>query len=134
MIYEIINPSDAVCLSSDNSAMAGIAVMMMSQWYGLNDADGKEVLPIFAGEKWLTEQGITDVNNYIKVNAVKLAEIFESVFYGKPRDKEMFDKALEKMTPENAEAYKKEWNDKRRSSMTNIEECCLNNAKALRKL
>jgi hypothetical protein len=137
MIYEIINPSDAVCIEADDIASAGIAVMMLSSGYGLHDDKGNSVVPITmfgGGEQWLKQHGIDDAGKYIKENALKLAKIFESVFYGKPSDKEMFDKALSKMTPEGAEEYKREWNDKRRTSLTNIESSCLSYAKKLREL
>ena len=137
MIYEIINPSDAVCIESNDLGLAGLAVMMLSSGYGLYDENGNVAVPITmfgGGEEWLKEHGITDITQSIKDNAEKLAIIFESCFYGKPSDKEMLDLALSKMTPQDAEIYRSKWNDKRRSSITNIEKYCLKNAKRLREI
>ncbi len=135
MILEIINPSDAVCLEADDISMAGVAVMMLSSAYGLKNEQGEIVLPlmIFGGQdKWLKEHEVNDIDAYLKENRTKLADIFESVFYGHLQDKASFNSTISKMTPERAKQYKKEWNEKRRSSLTNIEQYCLDYAKALR--
>lgn len=135
MILEIVNPSDAVTIVADDIAAAGMGIMLISGWYGLTDEDGEQVLPITAlggQEYWLKEHGITNIEDYIKSHAEAIATILESFLYGRAADRKLFDSAISRMSPENAETFRAEWNDQRRSSMTNIGKACISTAKALR--
>jgi hypothetical protein len=138
MILEIQNPSDAVTIETDDIAAAAVAIMLVGDgWYGLEDEEGEQVVPITAlgsGEAWLKEKGITDVEGYMKANRVKLAEILESVLYGHARDRALFNAAIEKMSKEDAQVYREQWNDKKRSSLNDIGAACLHYAKAFREM
>lgn len=136
MILKIVNPSDAVTIETDDIIAAGIGITIVSDgWYGLTDEHGETVWPIvaFGGmEKFLNDKGIKDINAYIVENAEKIATILETVAYGTVPDRQLFNSAQSHMTPEEASKFRAEWNDKRRSSMTNIGENCLETARWLR--
>jgi len=138
MILEIQNPSDAVTIETDDIVAAGVAIMIVGDgWYGLEDEEGKQVVPITAlvGDgAWLKEKGITDIGGYIKANRLKMAEILESVLYGSAGDRGLFNAAIERMSKKDAQLYRNEWNGKKRSSMTNIGAMCLHYAEAFRKM
>jgi hypothetical protein len=63
-----------------------------------------------------------------------MIKVLESVLYGGFDVRELFDKATANMTPEQSMQYRKEWNEKKRSSMTNIGKAYLAYAEKLRKL
>lgn len=137
MIYEIVNPSDAVTIEADDVKVAGLATWLLSNGYGLDDEEGQNVWPIAIfgiGQGLLETQGIPDVDKFIKDNALRMAEVLDSVMYGYPSDRALVKSAMEKMTPENAATYLSEWNEKHRSSMNNIGKACRTIAKRLREL
>jgi hypothetical protein len=138
VILEILNPSDAVTIEADDIVAAGIAVMIVGDgWYGLENEEGEQVVPITAlggSESWLKDNGIPDIKSYIKENRLKMAEILESVLYGHARDRALFNAAVEKMSNEDARLYREQWDDKKRSSLNHIGAACLHYAKALREM
>jgi hypothetical protein len=138
MILEIINPSDAVTIDTDDpiAACLIIAIIFNGQ-YSLSDEQGESVTPIFmfgGFEHWLKENGITDTNGYIKENAAKMADILDSALYGDAADRKIFESAISKMSKEDAGKFRAEWNANRRSSMNNISLTCQKNADKLRNL
>ena len=119
MMYEVINPSDAVFLEHNDDLEAAMAAMILGEGkYGLEDADGKTVLPIclFPGQatEWMEGHGI-DLGAYLNANSAVLASCLESAIYGPlPKDEPVL-LALRA----NPEALA-EHNDKGRSSMNDI--------------
>ena len=138
MILEILNPSDAVTIETDNIVPAGIAIMIVGDgWYGLENEEGEQVVPITvlgSSEAWLKEHGVDNIEEYIKENRLKMAEILESVLYGHAEDRALFNAAIEKMSKEDAQLYREQWNDKKRSSLNDIGAACLHYAKAFREM
>lgn len=138
MILEIINPSDEATIAADDIAAAGIAIMIVGDgWYGLKNEDGEQVVPITAlgcEESWLRENGVSNIEAYIKANRLKMALILESVLYGSISDRVLFNAAVEKMSQEDARLYREQWNDKKRSSLNNIGAACLHYAQAFREM
>lgn len=138
MILEIVNPSDAVTIEADDVTVAGVCTFLLSRGAcGLKNEQGETVFPIlmFGGfEDWLKENGITDLDMWITNHKDEMIKVLESVVYGNIGSRKLFQSAIEKMTSENAAKYREEWNDKKRSSMTNIGAAYLAYAKKLRAL
>lgn len=137
MIYEIINPSDAVTIKSDNLVNAGVACWLVSSAYGLHDETGETVLPIaiFGGQdEWFKEHGVDNSETYIMEHKEEIADVLETVMYGRIEERSAIEHAMSKMSPEKAEEYIRELNERRRTSLNNIEAACLSLARKLRKL
>ena len=137
MIYEIINPSDMVTIESDNLIPAGIACWMLSSGYGLHDENGDTVWPIviFGGQdEWLIDHDITDLGEYIKENAIEIANILESAMYVSIGERKSIKLAMEKMSEDKSREYLRELNEIKRTSMNNIGEVCLSLADRLKKI
>jgi hypothetical protein len=138
MILEIINPSDKVTLETDDPVVAGVCTLLLARGqYGLENENGETVLPIliFGGaEDWLKQNKIDDLDKYIDTHMPEMIKVLESVLYGGFDTRELFNKAISSMTPKEALKYRKEWNEKKRSSMTNIGKVYLAYADKLRGL
>jgi len=138
MILEIINPSDAITLETDDPIAAGVGIMLISRGaYGLKKEDGEIVFPLFifgGAEDWLKKNGVPDLDKYIYSNNIKMADALDSVIYGGFSTRELVKSAMSKMKSEDAAAYLAEWNDRKRSSLNNIGKVCFAYAKKLRSL
>lgn len=134
--YEIINPSDAVTLQASDLRIAGVAVLLLGNGlYGLTDENDEAVVPLMlfgTSEKWLKENHIESLNDFIKENKSAIADVLASVTYGKIEERLGFDKAVGMMTPEKAKEYRAWWNDKNRSSLNDIGQRALAIAAKLR--
>lgn len=129
MIYEIVNPSDAVTIEADDEFLASVAVIILGEGaYGLYDHKGKVILPIFLFQdpaklvKWLNEHGVnpSKIDEFYAMHGEKLAVIMESLMYGKPEDRKAVLAMTANMnTDEKAKALAK-YNESKRSSMSNI--------------
>jgi hypothetical protein len=137
MILELVNPSDKITFVGDDPKVAGVAILLLGNgWYGLTGENGERFIPLMifgSHEPWLKEQGIADINRWIMDNALALAEFLETVAYGSVRDRRGFDEAVKRMTPEKAAEHRAWWNDRCRSSMTDIGGGALKLAAQLRK-
>ena len=138
MLLEIINPSDKVTLEADDPIVASVCCLLLARGqHGLENEEGETILPlmIFGGlEEWLKKNGIDDLDDYIDNHMPEMIKVLESVLYGGFDTRELFNKAIEIMNNEEAMKYRKEWNEKKRSSMTNIGKAYLSYAEKLRKL
>lgn len=136
MILELINPSDAVTFVGDDPKIAGVAILILGNGaYGLTDESGEVFVPLmlFGGFKaWLEEQGITDLAAFLIEHGSALADFLETCAYGKIAERQAFDEAIKRMTPDKAEEHREWWNDRNRSSMNNIGAGCRRLAKQLR--
>ena len=123
MICEIINPSDAYTLRTDDFKTAAVAIAVLGRGQmGLKNIDGEESSPVLFGwDDWLKEQGIEDLGKYIDEHTKEMADILATVLIGGKADREEVESALALMPDEEA---RKKWlddrHDKRRSSMNNI--------------
>jgi len=138
MLLEIINPSDKVTLEADEPMVACVCTLLLSRGqFGLANEKGETILPLLlfgGGKEWLKENQIEDLDDYIDNHMPEMIKVLESVLYGGFDTRELFTKAIANMTPEQAMEYRKEWNEKKRSSMTNIGNAYLSYAEKLRKL
>jgi hypothetical protein len=129
MILEIQNPSDEVTIETDDIVVAGVAMLLVGRGqYGLENEEGETVFPImlFGGvDKWLEDNGIKDLHEYLQTNKDKLVKVLKSCVYGRIGSRQLFESAISKMTLTDALKYREEWNDKKRSSMNNIGKNCL---------
>ena len=138
MILEIMNPSDACTIESDDIVVAGLAIALISNGqYALDNEKGETVVPIFflGGFKdWLKEHNVSDVDKYIDEKHTKMADVLASIVYGGFTDRQLFNLATKDMPPDKLLEYRKEWNDKKRSSLNDISTVCLRYADKLRGL
>lgn len=123
-ICELSNPSDKITFVVDDVRVAGVAVMLLGNgWYGLTNAKGEDVVPLmFAGthKQWLIDNQIPDLDAYLTANAAALAAFLDTCAYGSITEREGYDAAIARMTPENAALHRAWWNDRNRSSLNNI--------------
>ena len=137
MICEIINPSDALTLKTDDFIAAAIAVTILGDGkFGIQEIGGeKRCTPIIWGwTDWFIENGINELGSYIEQNRLLLAEILESVMLGNSKDREELDSMIAIIPKESIDEWILERNDRRRSSMNNIEGYAHSWAKKLREL
>ena len=127
MIYELIQPSDLITFETDDeqSLIAGILMLFRNGMIGLeNIEEDGHVVPLFyfweekSIESWLLSRFPDGFNSYMAddSNMVKMADSLGSILY--TRDRELFDDAIKNMGKEEAWEYRKKYNDKHRTSMT----------------
>lgn len=142
MIYEIINPSDAMTLEADDSLLASVSIIILSQGdYGLIDEDDRTVLPIFRFSdpekliKWLHGNNVDSnkIEEFYAKNGDEMATILESVVYGKIDDRKGIVALTEKMSASDRVEALAKWNESKRSSMNDIGERAHELAKVLRR-
>ena len=123
MIFEIINPSDAVTLESDDPLVAAMATLVLSRGtYGLTDENDESVLPIFlfgGSEDWLKGHGIEDLGTYIDENWEAMAAVLETAVVGKMGKRKGIVAACEASGGDVKKALAA-WNEQQRTSMTDI--------------
>ena len=141
MIYEIINPSDAVTIEAEDSLLASVAVIILGEGaYGLYDEDDRAVLPIFRFSdpekliRWLSDNGITPdkMDEFYARNGEELATIMESAVYGKIADRKAILAMTDGMTKADKIKALSKYNDSKRSSLNDIGASCLALAKIFR--
>lgn len=142
MIYDIVNPSDAVTIEAGDSVLASIAIIVLGNGqYGLYDEDGRTVLGIFAlstPEKlieWLRDNGVEDtkMDEFYAKNGDEIATILESIVYGDASDRKAITALTESMTKTDRLKAVAKYNDSKRSSMNDIGTAALELAKGFRK-
>jgi len=125
-IYEIINPSDAYSLESDDFAVACVITCLLGEGkYGLMDAEGDTVMPILlfgTHEKWFPEQfGKTLKQLLDEISSGKLADCMDSVVIGDAKDRVMFYQAINLIDdPIKKQEWRNAWHNKKRSSLNDI--------------
>lgn len=141
MIYEIINPSDAVTIEAEDSLLASVAVIILGEGaYGLYDEDDRAVLPIFRFSdpeklmRWLSDNGISPdkIDEFYAKNGEEMATILESVVYGKVADRKAILAMTKNMTKTDKAKALADYNDEKRSSMNDIGTAALALAKVFR--
>jgi hypothetical protein len=142
VIYDIVNPSDAVTIEAGDSVLASIAIIVLGNGqYGLYDEDGRTVLGIFAlstPEKlieWLRDNGVEDtkMDEFYAKNGDEIATILESIVYGDASDRKAITALTESMTKTDRLKAVAKYNDSKRSSMNDIGTAALELAKGFRK-
>jgi len=142
VIYDIVNPSDAVTIEAGDSVLASIAIIVLGNGqYGLYDEDGRTVLGIFALStpemliEWLRDNGVEDtkMDEFYAKNGDEIATILESIVYGDASDRKAITALTESMTKTDRLKAVAKYNDSKRSSMNDIGTAALELAKGFRK-
>ena len=121
MIYEISNPSDALTCKGNDFVITVAAIYLLGNGnYGITNE--KESSPIMFGwENWFEKKGIKDLSKFIEKNKKEIATVLNSVMLGSIHERNDLD-AMLKLIPEDK---KQQWiadrNDRRRSSLNDIE-------------
>lgn len=125
MVYEIINPSDAYTMKSDDPVAACCACLFLGEGrYALRDKEGESVCPLFilGGDPaaWFRDTfGIT-LDDAMASKRIAVADALDSVLIGGFAAREEVESAIELMQPEDAEKWMAKRHDDRRSSMNDI--------------
>ena len=130
MIFEIVNPSDAYTMESDDKAVACAASLLLCSKFGLRliapvgTVNEHFSMPpfIFGGwREWFLEQFRVDIEQFIEANLARIADALDSVLIGDAKDRTDFYRALELIDdPAKKQKWREEYLDRRRSSMNNI--------------
>jgi hypothetical protein len=91
MIFNIVNPSDACTLESDDLAAAGAACTLLGEGrYALRELGGDAEVPLFLFAKldridaWFREHGGENLNGVLSTKLPAIARALESVKLGTP--------------------------------------------------
>jgi hypothetical protein len=122
MICEIINPSDAYTMECENFVVGVAAVAVLGNGHlGLKSEDGEQTSPILFGwEEWFAAQDVPDLSAFVDQNKLAIAAALASVRIGRPKDRQAEAAAVKYMSAEDAEKYRTEIHDVRRTSMNDI--------------
>ena len=122
MICEIINPSDAYTLRTDDFKTAAVAIAILGRGQmSLKNIDGEERSPVLFGwDDWLKEQGIEDLGKYIDDHAKEMADILDTVLIGGKTDREEVESTLSLLPEDQRQKWLEDRHERRRSSMNNI--------------
>lgn len=146
MIFDIINPSDACLMISDDFEAAAIAICLLGEGqYGLEQEDAAQGekpfnVPVFlfgGHDEWFKTTFGHDFEEACRIyrddKPHKLIKALESVVYGKIGDIRAYDDAMELITQDDGKnEFQRRWNDRKRGSMNNIGKRAQGLAKALR--
>jgi hypothetical protein len=123
MILELVNPSDAVTFIGDDIKVAGVATLLLGRGqYGLEDCDGKMVVPLMlfgTHEEWFKENDI-NLDHFISEHAKAIAAFLDTCVYGDVDDRRVYEYMCRGMSDDEVAEYKSKWDDRKRSSMNNI--------------
>lgn len=120
ILYEIINPSDALTMYAPDLVTAGVAVAILG--HGQYGVEGTPIL--FGWDEWFEGNGIQDLDIWLDQsdNLKSVAQCLRSVALGSVEERKYYDAALEAITDDAArKKFIADRNDRRRSSMNDIE-------------
>jgi hypothetical protein len=134
MIFDLINPSDACLMISDDFEAAAVAICLLGEGkYSLEQLDANPLatpleVPMFlfgGHEEWFKKTFGHDFETSAKIyrddKLKALTDALDSVVYGKLGDLKAYDDAMELITQvEGRNEFKRRWNDRKRGSMNNI--------------
>jgi hypothetical protein len=121
-LYELINPSDAICFeTNDEEALNAGVLLLGGGWYGLIREDGVKTLPItpFGDE---AEAAAKRVSGFLDQpdGPRRVAAALRTVLYCKMRDRLALDAALAGVPDEHRQAAIAKFNDTKRTSLNDI--------------
>jgi len=139
-LYEIVNPSDAYSIAGEREVVCAAVVFLGEGMYGLNDAEGASVLPLFFGprgeaqlDKFWREQFGHPFGDAIERRREEIAAALETVTIGNRAERARMERVLAAISsPEEREKAKAAWHDERRGSMNDIGAHAAALAKAIR--
>lgn len=140
MIYYLVNPSDVITFEADDENVLMAGVLALSARVGLDSIGGGDTImfPFMADkatqQQWLDDRFGGDLVKFREAHANEVADAVSSILYGSPSDRNLFQLATKKMTPEETEIFRAEWNDKKRSSMNDYHKICMEAARRLREI
>lgn len=122
MIFEISNPSDYCTLEAEDFRSAVVACICLGNGnYGLNHDDPKNDMPPmpFGGtEEWIKGEFDQGMEEFLKsVPKLQVAHILDSVILG---DRKLYGIAIKRITEDQREEFKEEWQDQNTSNLNNI--------------
>ncbi len=133
MLYEIINPSDEYHFEAPDLELAAIALLVLGEGHyaGRADEEGGTDIPLFMlgnnPDDWFKKHFNKTFGESLegimksKARKSELADALDSVIIGSLNERKELAESLKEITDEKEkEKYKKQWSDKRRSSMNNI--------------
>ncbi|MCS0501574.1 hypothetical protein [Ancylobacter mangrovi] len=124
-LYELINPSDAITFRATVEEAAFIAARMLQGPYFVKDAETGE------------EPKIDDLGSRYDAlwsDAERLASYalaYRSFLVGNPSDRRLFEAAIERMPPDAADEYRREWHAARCTSFNDICAACWETAEKI---
>lgn len=142
-VYEIVNPSDAVTYATDNPTALQIGFLQLCSSGGiaLRDVETDEYLrPMMLFwddakmDEWVKKNLPENCGTWLAENRSAVADALESVLYGGTKDRQLFDSMVAGKSPEEVRKLRVQWNDKKRSSVTDYSTPSLAYADKLRKL
>ena len=119
MLYKIVNPSDLVTFHADSDAVAAMVAIVTGegQYEARRVEDGRDVggLALFVdeaeAERLIVEWLGSDVKTWMGEHAAELAAALDTVAVVRPADRDSYDRAVAVGTPEDGEAFRREWAD-----------------------
>jgi hypothetical protein len=130
MIYEIINPSDAYTIETQDFDVAAVACLMLGtgQYAFKPLEDGGQEVPLFlfgGHDVWCQEHFSMSADDLVGTVLTKkrdsLAACLESCIIGRLADRQAYLAGLELIdNPAKREKWRARWHDDRRSSMNDI--------------
>jgi hypothetical protein len=138
MLYEVNNPSDPISFECEDDTVAAVAGLFLGEgFYGVEDEQGKRVLPVlaFGGEAslqaWLKEQKL-NLDEFMAIRSLDVAACLESTMVAQPGMRAAVLAAIGTEDPNERLAAIRRFNDKKRSSLNDIAARAHAMAKALR--
>lgn len=126
MRYEIINPSDAYTLESDDFLAACLATILLGRGaYGLQSEDGKTEMPIMLfglEETWFPKTFQADLSLLLgAADVARLVLCLQSVVIGSFVDRRAYDVAMNAILDmDGRAAFAAAWHEARRTSLNDI--------------
>ena len=126
MLYEVNNPSDPISFECADDIVAAVAGLFLGEgFYGVEDEQGKRVLPIlaFGGEAalkaWLKEQKL-DLDEFMATRALDVAACLESTMVALPATRAAILAAIGTEDPKERLAAIARFNETRHGSLNDI--------------
>lgn len=133
MIYELINPSDAVTFDTDDEEALCVAVTILGEgWYGLERQDGTQALGICAMGN-AVDGAMARVQKFFQEPSYRerMAAALRTVLYCSKSSRAALNAAFAPLGEDERRAAVDRFNDKKRGSMNNIGKACLAYAEKL---
>jgi hypothetical protein len=124
-LYTLVNPSDAITFRATLVEAAIIADRMLDAPYFVKDAETGETpkvddLPAEYDAIWFDAEKIASYS-----------AAYASFLVGTRSERELFEEAVCRMTPDEATAYRDKYHDRRRTSMNDICKSCWDAARKI---
>lgn len=137
--YDIINPSDAATFLAPDREIAVATLALIAEGHYAGQAlarDGKRLpeheaealrVPLFIGdgsyEEWWQQAGYSEgpIEVVFRTRQAELVAALRSVAYGDLEDRRTYESACAAITePDKLAQFKRDWEDRRRTSMNRI--------------